>query len=113
LLSFKDNEEVQCHAISTLRNLAASSEKNKTAIVKAGAVQSIKELLLEVPMNVQSEMTACVAVLALSGTSNTHAFAHLQLIQYRRRIEGPIIGNGHLRSPYTPHQLTQLRGAGQ
>lgn len=68
LLSFKDNEEVQCHAISTLRNLAASSEKNKLAIVKAGAVQSIKELVLEVPMNVQSEMTACIAVLALSGT---------------------------------------------
>ncbi|KAK7694186.1 Vacuolar protein 8 [Cerrena zonata] len=66
LLSFKDNEEVQCHAISTLRNLAASSEKNKQAIVKAGAVQSIKELVLVVPMNVQSEMTACVAVLALS-----------------------------------------------
>lgn len=70
LLSFKDNEEVQCHAISTLRNLAASSEKNKTAIVKAGAVHSIKELVLEVPMNVQSEMTACVAVLALSGVFN-------------------------------------------
>ena len=69
LLSFKDNEEVQCHAISTLRNLAASSEKNKQAIVKAGAVQSIKELVLEVPMNVQSEMTACIAVLALSGAS--------------------------------------------
>jgi vacuolar protein 8 len=68
LLSFKDNEEVQCHAISTLRNLAASSEKNKTAIVRAGAVRSIKELVLEVPVNVQSEMTACVAVLALSGT---------------------------------------------
>ena len=67
LLSFKDYEEVQCHAISTLRNLAASSEKNKKAIVKAGAVQSIKELVLEVPINVQSEMTACVAVLALSG----------------------------------------------
>lgn len=67
LLSFKDNEEVQCHAISTLRNLAASSEKNKTAIVKAGAIQTIKELVLEVPMNVQSEMTACIAVLALSG----------------------------------------------
>ncbi|KIP03259.1 hypothetical protein PHLGIDRAFT_95029 [Phlebiopsis gigantea 11061_1 CR5-6] len=66
LLAFKDNEEVQCHAISTLRNLAASSEKNKLAIVKAGAVQSIKELVLEVPMNVQSEMTACIAVLALS-----------------------------------------------
>ncbi|KIY45504.1 ARM repeat-containing protein [Fistulina hepatica ATCC 64428] len=66
LLSFKDNEEVQCHAISTLRNLAASSEKNKLAIVEAGAVQSIKELVLDVPINVQSEMTACVAVLALS-----------------------------------------------
>lgn len=67
LLSFKDNEEVQCHAISTLRNLAASSEKNKKAIVKAGAVQAIKELVLEVPIVVQSEMTACIAVLGLSG----------------------------------------------
>ena len=79
LLAFKDNEEVQCHAISTLRNLAASSEKNKWAIVKAGAVQSIKELVLEVPMNVQSEMTACVAVLALSGEfipSTTHIWSN-------------------------------------
>ena len=67
LLSFKDNEEVQCHAISTLRNLAASSQSNKTAIVKAGAVQSIKKLVLDVPFGVQSEMTACIAVLALSG----------------------------------------------
>jgi vacuolar protein 8 len=49
-----------------LRNLAASLEKNKLAIVKAGAVHSIKQLDLAVPMNVQSEMTACVAVLALS-----------------------------------------------
>ncbi|KAJ3776704.1 hypothetical protein FB446DRAFT_815236 [Lentinula raphanica] len=57
-LSFKDNEEVQCHAISTLCNPAASSKKNKTAIVKAGAVESIKELVLEVPMNEQSEMTS-------------------------------------------------------
>lgn len=70
LLGFKDNEEVQCHAISTLRNLAASSEKNKGQIVKAGAVQQIKELVLEAPLNVQSEMTACVAVLALSGSAN-------------------------------------------
>ncbi|KAL0957311.1 hypothetical protein HGRIS_001120 [Hohenbuehelia grisea] len=30
------------------------------------AVQSIKELALNVPMNMQSEMTACVAVLALN-----------------------------------------------
>jgi vacuolar protein 8 len=67
LLSFEENEEVQCHAISTLRNLAASSEKNKGQIVAAGAAQKIKELVLSVPVNVQSEMTACVAVLALSG----------------------------------------------
>jgi vacuolar protein 8 len=66
LLSFGENEEVQCHAISTLRNLAASSERNKEKIVRAGAVQKIKELVLGVPGNVQSEMTACVAVLALS-----------------------------------------------
>ncbi|ELU43293.1 vacuolar protein 8 [Rhizoctonia solani AG-1 IA] len=66
LLSFEENEEVQCHAISTLRNLAASSEKNKGQIVAAGAAQKIKDLVLSVPVNVQSEMTACVAVLALS-----------------------------------------------
>lgn len=69
LLSFDENEEVQCHAISTLRNLAASSERNKTAIVEAGAVERIKDLVLTVPLAVQSEMTACVAVLALSGQS--------------------------------------------
>jgi vacuolar protein 8 len=67
LLSFDENEEVQCHAISTLRNLAASSESNKGAIVEAGAVDRIQELVLQVPLAVQSEMTACVAVLALSG----------------------------------------------
>ncbi|GJJ13949.1 Vacuolar protein 8 [Clathrus columnatus] len=66
LLSFEDNEEVQCHAISTLRNLAASSEKNKSQIMQAGAVAKIKELVLNVSLNVQSEMTACIAVLALS-----------------------------------------------
>ncbi|ORY32794.1 vacuolar protein 8 [Naematelia encephala] len=66
LLSFDENEEVQCHAISTLRNLAASSERNKGAIVEAGAVERIKDLVLTVPLAVQSEMTACVAVLALS-----------------------------------------------
>ena len=60
---------MQCHAISTLRNLAASSERNKGAIVEAGAVERIKDLVLTVPLTVQSEMTACVAVLALSGLS--------------------------------------------
>lgn len=68
LLAYDENEEIQCHAISTLRNLAASSERNKKAIVEAGAVERVCALVLNVPLSVQSEMTACVAVLALSGT---------------------------------------------
>ena len=84
LLSFEENEEVQCHAISTLRNLAASSEKNKGQIVQAGAVQKIKDLVLSVPLNVQSEMTACVAVLALSGKIELScAAAWVPIYQYR------------------------------
>lgn len=66
LLAYDENEEIQCHAISTLRNLAASNEKNKSSIVEAGAVEKIKELILRVPLSVQSEMTACAAVLGLS-----------------------------------------------
>lgn len=69
LLAYDENEEIQCHAISTLRNLAASSEGNKRAIVDAGAAERIKELVLHVPVAVQSEMTACAAVLGLSGSS--------------------------------------------
>jgi len=83
-LSFEDNEEVQCHAISTLRNLAASSEKNKSQIVQAGAVAKIKELVLKVSLNVQSEMTACVAVLALSGVYHYDPF-HLYFLIYLQR----------------------------
>ncbi|KAI9274332.1 vacuolar protein 8, partial [Phascolomyces articulosus] len=66
LLSYDDNEEIQCHAISTLRNLAASSERNKKAIVEAGAVERIRILINQVPASVQTEMTAAIAVLALS-----------------------------------------------
>ncbi|KAK5137281.1 Vacuolar protein 8 [Meristemomyces frigidus] len=66
LLGSTDNEEIQCHAISTLRNLAASSDRNKQLVLEAGAVQKCKELVLEVPLSVQSEMTAAIAVLALS-----------------------------------------------
>ena len=66
LLGSTDNEEIQCHAISTLRNLAASSDKNKQLVLDAGAVQKCKELVLSVPLSVQSEMTAAIAVLALS-----------------------------------------------
>lgn len=66
LLSYDDNEEIQCHAISTLRNLAASSERNKRAIMEAGAVERIKHLIKQVPVSVKTEMTAAIAVLALS-----------------------------------------------
>lgn len=65
LLGKSDNEEIQCHTISTLRNLAASSERNKLEIVEAGAVTKCEELILNAPPSVQSEMTACLAVLAL------------------------------------------------
>lgn len=66
LLSFEDSVEVQCHASSVLRNLAANSDKNKAAIMEAGAAQKIKELVLEAPTDLQGDMTACIVVLALS-----------------------------------------------
>ena len=72
LLGSTDNEEIQCHAISTLRNLAASSDRNKTLVLDAGAVQKCKQLVLDVPVTVQSEMTAAIAVLALSDDLKSH-----------------------------------------
>lgn len=72
LLGSTDNEEIQCHAISTLRNLAASSDKNKELVLEAGAVQKCKQLVLDVPLSVQSEMTAAIAVLALSDDLKSH-----------------------------------------
>ncbi|KAI4214258.1 MAG: hypothetical protein LQ351_003343 [Letrouitia transgressa] len=72
LLGSTDNEEIQCHAISTLRNLAASSDRNKQLVLEAGAVQKCKQLVLDVPLTVQSEMTAAIAVLALSDELKTH-----------------------------------------
>ncbi|KAG9246073.1 vacuolar protein-like protein 8 [Calycina marina] len=72
LLGSTENEEIQCHAISTLRNLAASSDRNKALVLEAGAVQKCKQLVLDVPLTVQSEMTAAIAVLALSDELKTH-----------------------------------------
>ncbi|KAK9353334.1 armadillo-type protein [Lipomyces doorenjongii] len=66
LASNATEEEIQCHAISTLRNLAASSERNKKAIVDAGTVDKCISLVPNLSTSVQSEMTACIAVLALS-----------------------------------------------
>jgi vacuolar protein 8 len=72
LLGSTENEEIQCHAISTLRNLAASSDRNKQLVLEAGAVQKCKQLVLDVPVTVQSEMTAAIAVLALSDDLKSH-----------------------------------------
>ncbi|KAK6465421.1 putative vacuolar inheritance protein [Scheffersomyces coipomensis] len=65
LLDYND-EEIQCHAVSTLRNLAASSEKNRTALIQAGALSKCEELVLKLPLSVQSEISACFAILALA-----------------------------------------------
>ncbi len=66
LLDQEDSEEIQCHAVSTLRNLAASSERNRLELIESGAVQKCKELVLDVPLSVQSEISACFAILALA-----------------------------------------------
>lgn len=65
LLDKTNNEEILCHAVSTLRNLCASSESTKMTVVESGAVQRFFELLKRVPASVESEITACIAVLAL------------------------------------------------
>ena len=95
-----ESEEAQCHAISTLRNLAAggggfyaagedvdssvataASSLNKDRIMESGALEKIRLLIerattttrssangqLGLSWSVLSEMTACIAVLALSG----------------------------------------------
>ncbi|ODV59746.1 protein anchor VAC8 [Ascoidea rubescens DSM 1968] len=66
LLDYKGSEEIQCHSVSTLRNLAASSEKNRSALLEAGAVQKCKNLVLQTQGSVLSEISACFAILALA-----------------------------------------------
>ncbi|CAB4252768.1 similar to Saccharomyces cerevisiae YEL013W VAC8 Phosphorylated and palmitoylated vacuolar membrane protein that interacts with Atg13p [Maudiozyma barnettii] len=69
LLDYRDSEEIQCHAVSTLRNLAASSEKNRKEFFESGAIEKCKELALSSPISVQSEISACFAILALADVS--------------------------------------------
>ncbi|CDR37459.1 CYFA0S01e10858g1_1 [Cyberlindnera fabianii] len=66
LLDYNDSEEIQCHAVSTLRNLAASSERNRLELLEADAVVKLKDLVLQTPVSVQSEISACFAILALA-----------------------------------------------
>lgn len=74
LLDTSDHEEILCHATSTLRNLAASSEQNRMEIVDAGAIEKIRKRILNVPESVQSEMTACLAVIALGDAPKNALF---------------------------------------
>ncbi|KGK32744.1 hypothetical protein JL09_g6645, partial [Pichia kudriavzevii] len=57
---------IQCHAVSSLRNLAASSERNRLALLEAGAIEKCKNLVLNAHESVQSEISACFAILALA-----------------------------------------------
>ena len=67
LLAFKDRKIIQLRAAAALCNLAGSIEKNQWAIIDAGAVQSIKELVMEMPVYTQFRMTACIERLSHSG----------------------------------------------
>ncbi|TPX76982.1 hypothetical protein CcCBS67573_g01755 [Chytriomyces confervae] len=78
-----DNLEIQCHAMSTIRNLA-SSDENKIKIFQAGAVERIGDLLRLkdgiVNDSVKSEMTACLAVLALVDEVKPSLFRNLKYL---------------------------------
>ncbi|GAA5945454.1 hypothetical protein JCM10213_005990 [Rhodosporidiobolus nylandii] len=77
---FDDSSTSGCHRTSVALDLPAPVstsrvtshffvcclERNKRAIVDAGAAERIKYLVLRVPVTVQSEVTACAAVLGLS-----------------------------------------------
>ena len=67
LLAFKDDERTQGDAAAALRGLAAGTRKNRRAIFNAGAVQFIKELVFEVPLSIQIQMTGCIRNLSCSG----------------------------------------------
>ncbi|KAJ3289036.1 Vacuolar protein 8 [Rhizoclosmatium sp. JEL0117] len=81
-----DNPEIQCHSMSTIRNLA-SSDENKAKIIESGAIQRIGELLRlqegVVSDNVKSEMTACLAVLALMDEAKP---GMLKILKYLIRL---------------------------
>ena len=66
LLSFQDHEKIPLRTARILHKLAESPE-NRRAIVNAGAVQLIKELVLQVPVGIQIPMTLCIANLSNSG----------------------------------------------
>lgn len=65
LLNFKESEEIQCHAISALRNLAAASPKTRLLFFSLGCVSECCKIANSSPESVQSEISATFAILAL------------------------------------------------
>ena len=63
--------DIRCHAVSCLRNMVVS-EASKAALVALGGVERLVALLPEAPAQLQSEMAACLAVLALSESVREH-----------------------------------------
>lgn len=61
-----ENEEIQCHAAGTLRNLAAN-DQNKAVIAQSGLVEKLVQIIGKPTTGVLvlSEVTAALAVLAL------------------------------------------------
>jgi vacuolar protein 8 len=63
--------DIRCHAVSCLRNIV-TSEVSKGALVGLGGVERLVAVLPDAPAPLQSEMAACLAVLALSEPVREH-----------------------------------------
>jgi len=61
--------DIRCHAVSCIRNIVGSNA-SKSAFASMGGVERLVILLPNGPAQLQSEMAACVAVLALSGKTS-------------------------------------------
>ena len=77
LLGYKHHEEIQLGAAKALSILATSAENNRLEIVDAGAVQSIKKLVMKVYESVQIEMITCLRNLSSSGMDLPFNSGHL------------------------------------
>lgn len=97
-----DMEEVQCHAMSTIRNLVSSPEpdssgnvSNETVGISTPAgiavekrpkvIERVGQLLRrdELPVTVAAEMTACLAVLALMDELKPVILKHLKALVFK------------------------------
>ena len=73
-LGFEVGKAIQLRTAKALNNLATSTEKNKLHIVNAGAVQSIKQLVMKAPQDVQIAMIACIKNLSTTSGKRGRAY---------------------------------------